>query len=90
MAEQETDTLIEFPCEFAIKAMGPSSEGFDAIIVEIVRKHVDDIAEGAVASKQSSGGKFTSVTVTINATSKTQLDTIYRELSDHELVKYVL
>jgi putative lipoic acid-binding regulatory protein len=90
MAEQETESLIEFPCDFAIKAMGPSDDQFDAIVVEIVRKHVDDIAEGAVTLKQSSGGKFTSVTVTINATSKAQLDTIYRELSAHELVKYVL
>lgn len=90
MAEQETETLLEFPCDFAIKAMGPSSEDFDAIVVGIVRNHTDDIAEGAIATKQSSGGKFTSVTVNITATSKAQLDAIYRELSAHELVKYVL
>lgn len=89
MAE-ENDTLIEFPCDFDIKAMGPSSDDFDAIVVDIVRRHVDDIKEGAVSSKQSSGGKFTSVTVTIYATSKPQIDAIYRDLSAHEQVKYVL
>jgi hypothetical protein len=89
MAEQE-ETLLEFPCEFAIKAMGPSSDDFDAIVVAIIRNHTDDIAEGAIATKQSSGGKFTSVSVTITATSKAQLDAIYMELSAHELVKYVL
>lgn len=90
MTEQQNETLFEFPCDFPIKAMGESSADFDALVVSIVRKHVDDINEGAVASKQSSGGKFTSVTVTIRATSKAQLDAIYQELSSHEMVKYVL
>ncbi|RKZ95233.1 MAG: DUF493 domain-containing protein [Gammaproteobacteria bacterium] len=90
MTEQQNETLLEFPCDFPIKAMGESSADFDAIVVSIVRKHADDINEGAVASKQSSGGKFTSVTVTIQATSKAQLDAIYQELSSHEMVKYVL
>lgn len=88
MSEQET--LIEFPCDFAIKAMGPSDVELDTIVVEIIRQHVTDLKEGAVSSKQSSGGKFTSVTVTIQATSKKQLDNIYRQLSEHEHVKYVL
>jgi len=91
MSEQDQqETLLEFPCDYAIKAMGQTSEQLDAVVVEIVRRHVDDIAEGAVSTKQSSGGKFTSITVTIRATSKPQLDAIYQELSSHELIKYVL
>jgi uncharacterized protein len=89
MAE-ENETLIEFPCDFDIKAMGPASDDFDAIVVDIIRRHVDDIKEGAVSSKQSSGGKFTSVTVKIYVTSKPQLDAIYQDLGAHEQVKYVL
>ena len=90
MSEQERETLIEYPCDFPIKAMGESSEGFDALVVSIVRQHAEDIHEGAVATKQSSGGKYTSVTVTIRATSQNQVDAIYRDLSSHELVKYIL
>lgn len=90
MSELESDTLLEFPCEFGIKAMGESSDNFDTIVVSIVRQHVKDIAEGAITTKQSSGGKFTSVTVNFQATSKAQLDAIYRQLSDHEAVKYIL
>lgn len=90
MSEAENGTLLEFPCEIGIKAMGESSDDFDAIVVAIVRQHVKDIAEGAVTTKQSSGGKFTSVTVSIQATSKAQLDAIYQQLSSHEDVKYVL
>jgi hypothetical protein len=91
MSEKDTqETLLEFPCDFAIKAMGETSDDLDAIVFEIVRRHVDDIAEGAVSSKQSSGGKFTSITVMIRATSKQQLDAIYMELSSHQSIKYVL
>lgn len=88
--EQQQETLLEFPCEFAIKAMGETSEDLDQIVVEIIRRHVDDIAEGAISRRQSSGGKFTSITVTIRATSKPQLDAIYQELSSHQRIKYVL
>lgn len=88
--QQEQETLIEFPCDFPIKAMGETTGDLDSIVVEIVRRHVNDIAEGAVSMRQSSGGKFTSVTVVIRATSKPQLDAIYQDLSSHELIKYVL
>lgn len=91
MSEKDTqETLLEFPCDFAIKAMGETSDDLDEVVIEIVRRHVDDIAEGAVSSKQSSGGKFTSITVMIRATSKQQLDAIYMELSSHQSIKYVL
>ncbi|MEJ2529313.1 MAG: DUF493 domain-containing protein [Gammaproteobacteria bacterium] len=82
----EQDTLFEFPCEFAIKAMGLATPEFDALVVEIVRRHAPDLGEGAVATRPSKNGKFLSVTVTINATSREQLDAIYQALTDHELV----
>lgn len=92
MSEQDKqqETLLEFPCDFPIKAMGETSDDLDQIVVEIVRRHVEDIAEGAVSSRQSSGGKFTSITVIIRATSKPQLDAIYQDLSSHDRIKYVL
>lgn len=78
----ETDSLLEFPCTFAIKAMGKSRDDFDAMVVEIVRRHVDDLHEGAVTCRPSKAGTYTSVTVTIQATSRAQLDAIYQGLSD--------
>jgi putative lipoic acid-binding regulatory protein len=92
MSEQDKqqETLLEFPCDFAIKAMGETSDDLDQIVVEIVRRHVADLSEGAVSSRQSSGGKFTSITVTIRATSKPQLDAIYQDLTSHHRIKYVL
>lgn len=79
----ETETLLEFPCEFAIKAMGKARDDFDAIVVEIVRRHVSDIREGAVTSRPSRAGTYVSVTVMIEATSREQLDAIYQGLVGH-------
>ncbi len=82
----EEETLLEFPCEFSIKTMGLATPEFDSLIVEIVRQHAPDLGEGAVRTRPSSGGKYLSVTVTINATSKAQLDSIYQAMTDRELV----
>jgi len=79
--EQHESTLT-FPCEFPVKAMGKSGENFDVKVVSIIRQHVDDIKEGAVTTNTSKGGKYTSVTVKITATSKQQLDKIYQRLND--------
>ncbi len=88
MAEQET--LLEFPCRFPIKAMGEHHENFEILVVELVRKHAPDLTEEAVASRASQGGKYLSVTVTVTATSREQLDNIYRELTACEQVLMAL
>jgi putative lipoic acid-binding regulatory protein len=78
----EEETLLEFPCQFPIKAMGKNTPDFDSIVVAIVRQHVDDVNEGAVKTRASKGDKYLSVTVTIEASSKQQLDAIYQGLTD--------
>ena len=78
----EEETLLEFPCQFPIKAMGKNTPDFDSIVVAIVRQHVDDISEGAVKTRLSKGDKYLSVTVMIEASSKQQLDAIYQGLTD--------
>ena len=78
----EEETLLEFPCQFPIKAMGKNSPDFDSIVVAIVRQYVADINEGAVKTRPSKEDKYLSVTVTIEATSKQQLDAIYQGLTD--------
>ncbi len=86
----DTESLIEFPCRFPIKAMGKSSEHFDALIVEIIRRHVGDLSEGAVSSRPSSNGVYTSVTVVIHAESRGQLDAIYQDLTANPAVLMAL
>ncbi len=84
------DTLFEFPCRFPIKAMGRADASFEAVVVEIVRRHAPDFDETAVTSRSSSGGKWLAVTLSIEAQSKAQVDAIYRDLTDHELVVWAL
>ncbi|MGR9100903.1 MAG: YbeD family protein [Gammaproteobacteria bacterium] len=72
---------LQFPCRFPIKAMGKNRADFDVRIVEIISRHAPEIHEGAVKTRPSQGGKYTSVTVTIQATSQRQLDNIYQDLT---------
>jgi len=83
---EEDESPLKFPCEFPIKAMGKSDCDLDIIVVEIIRKHVPDLNEGAVHVRDSAQGNYTSVTVVVNATSRAQLDAIYQDLVDCEAV----
>jgi len=85
MSEKE-ESPLQFPCEFPIKAMGKADCELDIIVVEIVRKHAPDLAEGAVYTRNSTQGNYLSVTVRVNATSREQLDAIYQDLVDCEAV----
>ncbi len=84
------DTLLEFPCHFPIKAMGLSDQHFESLVVSLVRKHAPELGEDAVKTVDSKGGKYLSVTVTVLATSREQLDDIYRELTACEQVLMAL
>lgn len=86
MQEPEQDSIMTFPCQFPIKAMGVAEEGFDILVVGLVRKHAPDLAEGAIKSRLSQGGKYMSITITVEAESRQQLDSIYLELTGHEKV----
>ena len=79
-------SLMEFPCSFPIKVMGKAADDFDMLVVEIIRKYHPDVTEGAVKTRPSREGKYISVTVTINAQSREQLDNIYLDLTAHERV----
>ncbi len=80
------DSPLEFPCRFPIKVMGHAHPGFEAVITDIVRQHVPGLSDAAVTSRPSKGGKYLALTITIEARSREQLDTIYQALSAHEWV----
>jgi uncharacterized protein len=75
------ESLLQFPCEFPIKAFGPADVEFEALVIGIVRRHAPNLTEGSINNRESRGGKYQSITVTIRATSQAQLDSIYRDLS---------
>jgi len=78
MSDQES--LLEFPCDFPIKAMGRCETGFEARALELVRRHVPDFEAERMRIVASSKGNYLSVTFTIRASSREQLDKVYREL----------
>ena len=84
------DTLLKFPCQYPIKAMGKAGADFDVLVFEIVRKHTPDLADFAVQTRVSRSGRFISVTVVIEALSKDQLDNIYMDLTSNEHVLMAL
>ena len=84
------ETLLEFPCAFPLKIMGLAGDALAQAVLEVVLRHAPDFDGATMGMRASSGGKYLSLTCTINATSKAQLDALYRELSSHPLVKVVL
>ncbi|MCC6302892.1 MAG: DUF493 domain-containing protein [Gammaproteobacteria bacterium] len=88
--DQPADSLLEFPCDFPIKAIGKAGHDIDALVFALVRVHAPDLGEGAIRSRLSRNGGYQAVTVTIRATSRAQLDAIYRALSAHDDILMVL
>lgn len=84
------ETLLEFPCDFPIKIMGTMREGFAQAIVDIVMRHAPDFDPATLGMRPSRAGRYLSITCIVRATSKTQLDALYRELVAHPWVKIVL
>jgi len=85
-----TESLLSFPCPFPIKVMGRTEDGFAQAIVAVVHRHAPDFDAATLEMRSSRAGKYLSLTCTINATSRDQLDDLYRELSSHPMVALVL
>jgi len=83
-------SLIEYPSSFPIKVMGANVDGFAQAIVELAQRHDPSFDPATVEMRPSSGGNYLGLTITITATSREQLDELYRTLSTHPMVKYTL
>lgn len=87
---ESEQTLLEFPTPFPIKVMGRRESGFAQSVMEIVLKHAPDFQPATMEMRPSRKGTYISLTVTIEARSREQLDALYRELCDHPSVVMVL
>jgi putative lipoic acid-binding regulatory protein len=83
-------SLIEYPSRFPIKVMGANVAGFAEAVVSVARQFDPDFDAATVEKRPSRGGTYLGVTITITATSRAQLDELYRTLSTHPMVKVVL
>jgi len=81
---------LAFPCDFPIKVMGRKQPGFAQAVTDIVRKHAPEFDPATIEMRPSRQGRYLSVTCVLRATSREQLDALYRELCDHPSVVMVL
>jgi putative lipoic acid-binding regulatory protein len=86
----EGESLLTFPCVFPLKVMGRREDGFAQVGTEIVQRHAEDFHPGTLEMRASKNARYLSLTVTINARSREQLDGLYQELSKHPMVLMVL
>ncbi len=87
---QEQKPLLDFPCDFPLKIMGRMEATFSQEILALVQTHAPDFDGSTMEMRSSAKGNYLSVTCTIRATSREQLDNLYRALTAHPLVKVVL
>ena len=86
----DQETLIEYPSAFPIKVMGAKVDGFVHAVTEIARQFDPTFDAGTVELRNSAKGNYLGITITVTATSRQQLDDLYRALTSHPMVKVVL
>ena len=84
------DSLIEYPCDFPLKIFGEQHPEFAQSVLDVVTRHAPDFVPASMEMRASKTAKYISLTCTIRATSRAQLDAVYQELCAHPLVKMVL
>jgi putative lipoic acid-binding regulatory protein len=84
------DSPLTFPCDFPVKVMGPKQAGFAKAVLDIVRQRAPGFDESTIETRESRKGTYLSLTLTVRAESRQQLDDLYRELCDHPMVAMVL
>ena len=84
------ESLIEYPSPFPIKVMGAKADGFVHAVTQIAEQFDPSFDAGTIELRNSKAGNYLGVTITVTATSREQLDDLYRALSSHPMVKVVL
>jgi len=81
-SDEQHNALMDYPCAFTIKTMGLAGTNFEVIALEIVQRHAAELTEESVQTKLSKTNKYISVSISLTAQSKQQMDDIYKALSD--------
>ncbi len=84
------ENSIQYPCDFPIKIMGEKRDDFAQTMTDVIRLHDPLFDAATLGMRLSSQGNYLSLTATVKATSREQLDNLYRALSSHPMVKVVL
>lgn len=86
----EAEALLAFPCPFPIKVLGRREPEFAQQVMQIVLRHAPDFEPASMQMRPSRAGRYLSLTCTVRATSRAQLDALYQGLCDHPAVVMVL
>ena len=86
----ESESLIKYPCEFPIKVMGKQAPDLAQVLSDLVREFDPQFDPATVEMRPSKAGNYMGLTFTIHATSRKQLDDLYKSLHAHHMVKIVL
>jgi len=87
---ESSEGPIQYPTDFPIKILGLNEAGFETAVTEVLRRHAPDLDLTGIEVRESRAGKYLSITATVNAKSREQLDDLYRALTSHPMVKVVL
>ena len=90
LTPEQRESLIEYPSRFPIKVVGVNENGFVTAMTHIAKQFDPTFDAATVELRESGGGKYLGLTITVQATSREQLDDLYRALSSHPMVKVVL
>ena len=90
LAQAQQESLITYPSLFPIKVMGLKTDDLVHAITHIAQQFDPVFDASTIQLRPSKGGKYLGVTITVTATSRVQLDELYRTLSTHPMVKVVL
>ncbi|HCI52030.1 MAG TPA: hypothetical protein DE312_01650 [Gallionella sp.] len=86
----ESESLVAYPSDFPLKIFGLQHPELAQSVLEVVTRHAPDFDAASMEMRASKTAKYISLTCTIRATSRRQLDAVYQDLVDHPLVKMVL
>jgi len=89
-SDPRKDSLTEYPSKFPIKVMGAKVDGFVTAVTHVARQFDPEFDASTIELRDSKAGNYLGVTITVTATSRQQLDDLYRALSSHPMVKVVL
>lgn len=88
--KDDTETLLEFPCQYTLKVIGRTSKDFEAEAVRIVREHFPNLGEGAISLKQSKESNYLALSISLWVEDKPSLDALYEALSQSPHTIFVL
>ncbi len=89
-SDPRKESLIEYPCDFPIKVMGARVDGFAEAMADVAKQFDPGFAPATIEMRPSKAGNYLSITLTIRATDREQLDNLYRALTGHPMVKVAL